>query len=46
MKHVMLALMKGPTAKPFFNHRLSSCDFEGKVATFDTVTWKGEIRDK
>jgi kynurenine 3-monooxygenase len=41
-KHVMLALMKKPTAKPFFNHRLSSCDFERKVATFDTVTWKGK----
>lgn len=41
-KHVMLALMKEPTAKLFSNHRLSSCDFEQKVATFDTVTWKGK----
>jgi kynurenine 3-monooxygenase len=38
----MLALMKEPTAKLFFNQRLSSCDFEKKVATFDTVTWKGK----
>jgi kynurenine 3-monooxygenase len=41
-KHVILALMKEPTAKLFFNHRLSSCDFETKMATFDTVTWKGK----
>ncbi|EFQ92165.1 hypothetical protein PTT_10811 [Pyrenophora teres f. teres 0-1] len=41
-KHVMLALMKQPTAKLFFNHRLASCDFEKKVATFDTVIWKGK----
>ncbi|KAG9378270.1 Kynurenine 3-monooxygenase [Pyrenophora tritici-repentis] len=40
-KHVMLALMKEPTAKLFFNHRISSCDFEKKVATFDTMIWKG-----
>jgi kynurenine 3-monooxygenase len=41
-KHVMLALLKEPTAKLFFNHRLSSCVFERKVATFDTATWKGK----
>ncbi|EDU42153.1 Kynurenine 3-monooxygenase [Pyrenophora tritici-repentis] len=35
------ALMKEPTAKLFFNHRISSCDFEKKVATFDTMIWKG-----
>lgn len=34
----MLALAKEPTAKLFFNHRLSSCDFENKVATFDIMT--------
>lgn len=37
----MLALIKEPSAKLFFNHRLSSCDFENKVATFDTVIRKG-----
>lgn len=38
----MLALMKEPTAKLFFNHRLTSCDFENKVATFNAVVWKGK----
>jgi kynurenine 3-monooxygenase len=36
----MLALMKEPTAKLFFNHRLASCDFENKVVTFESVIWK------
>ncbi|KAK2754487.1 hypothetical protein FQN54_006888 [Arachnomyces sp. PD_36] len=39
-KHVMLALMKEPTAKLFFNQRMSSCDFENKVVTFQSVVWK------
>ncbi|KAM5439192.1 putative kynurenine 3-monooxygenase [Microsporum canis] len=43
-KHVMLALLREPTAKLFFNQRLSACDFEGKFATFETVAWQEKSR--
>ncbi|KAK2864971.1 hypothetical protein FQN49_004035 [Arthroderma sp. PD_2] len=43
-KHVMLALLREPTARLFFNQRLSACDFESKIATFETVAWKGKSR--
>lgn len=40
----MLALLKEPTAKLFFNQKLSACDFERKTATFETVTWREKSR--
>ncbi|EFE42759.1 hypothetical protein TRV_02479 [Trichophyton verrucosum HKI 0517] len=43
-RHVMLALLKEPTAKLFFNQKLSACDFERKTATFETVTWREKSR--
>ncbi|KAF3483303.1 kynurenine 3-monooxygenase [Arthroderma uncinatum] len=43
-RHVMLALLKEPSAKLFFNQRLSACDFESKVAIFETVAWNGKSR--
>lgn len=36
----MLAVMKEPTAKLFFNQRMSSCDLENKIVTFELVVWK------
>ncbi|KAH8716370.1 Kynurenine 3-monooxygenase [Beauveria bassiana] len=44
-KHVMLALMDEPNAKLFFNQRLTSCNFDAQVATFESVVWKNTAED-
>lgn len=41
----MLALQKEANATVIFNHKLVSCDFEGKVASFERVLWKNESVD-
>ena len=39
-KRLLLALQKEPTANVIFNHKLISCDFAGKTASFENVNWK------
>ena len=39
-KRLLLALQKEPMANVNFNHKLISCDFAGKTASFENVNWK------
>jgi kynurenine 3-monooxygenase len=39
-KRLLLALQKEPSATLIFNHKLISCDFEGKTASFENINWK------
>ena len=42
-KRLLLALEEEPTAIVIFNHKLISCDFDSKTASFENINWKKDF---